>query len=207
MLDCIGFAEPAKRPYALRLGWARKIWAMAFTLVLRPADDNLEKWAAKIDAVVRDKTLATAGMRAINHTGAKAFTRVRRELAGQTSAPREIITNSLKALKASTETLEYRITASGKALSLRHFRPRQFRAGVRAKVWGRLQTYPGTFIVHSIHGHVFRREGRSRLPIKILYGPNIAKEVVKDKTREGFEAVAAELAPRMEHEIRRLLKL
>jgi hypothetical protein len=52
-------------------------------------------------------------------------------------------------------------------------------------------------------GNVFWREGKARLPIKKIAGPNVPKELVKDETAAAFDAtVRANLQRRVEHEVR-----
>jgi hypothetical protein len=69
------------------------------------------------------------------------------------------------------------IRSSRRPIPLIEFRSaRQAGAGVRVNVWGRAQIIQGAFIATMPTGHrgVYRRKGRSRLPIKELWGPTIA---------------------------------
>lgn len=83
----------------------------------------------------------------------------------------------------------------------------QTKVGVRVKARG---SYRSAFIAKMDSGHqgVMIREGKARLPIKELYGPNPAHDVTNNP--EVFLQVLAEiiqdhLAPRVLHEIDRLL--
>lgn len=173
------------------------------------ADDVLKQFADRL-AALADGRVRVAEARALNHTGDKAYTAVRHALVEQTSASRALIDEALKKTPASTNkggstALHYEIGGSGRALPLREFGAVQFSKGVRAKVWGRLQTYRHTFIVDRLSSQVFVRTGRSRLPIRLVYGPSIAKELVKDQSLAAFEKTAKELNDRVMHELQRLL--
>ena len=146
--------------------------------------------------------------RAVNHTGRKALTAVRRALVAQTSIPRPVIVAGVSPRPArarGSSAIEFAIVGSGRRIPLKLFRARQTKSGVTAKVWGGPKEFPSAFIVRSLGSHVFRRAGRSRLPIKRLFGPSIANEMIKDQSLSAFERVAAELSGRIDHEINRLL--
>lgn len=169
-------------------------------------DEAIENFANAI-ASLTDGRVRKAEMRALNHTGDKAYTAVRKALIQQTSASRALIDQALKKKLASEAggagggSMRYEIEGKGHAIPLRDFGARQFTKGTRAKVWGRLQTYAHTFIVPGLGGQVFKREGKSRLPIKVVYGPKLSSEVVKGESKAAFEKVAQELSARLAHEI------
>ena len=91
-------------------------------------------------------------------------------------------------MRSSFSNLTYTIEARGDYLGLSHFSPRQFGYGVRAKPWGRRQKFDRAFLVGSLGNNAVVREGRARFPIRKLYGPAIPNEMLKDATREVFEA-------------------
>ena len=65
--------------------------------------------------------------------------------------------------------------------------------------------FPHTFIVPSLGGQVFVREGKGRLPIRKLWGPSLPKELVRDTVPAAFKEVAKEeFAGRVLHEVNRL---
>lgn len=180
--------------------------AQDLQVILQAKDDLLDRFTAMVERLGAGK-LRQAEVRALNHVGAKALTAVKRALIAQTSLPRAAVEAGLAAQKASkANTEEFRIVGTGKRASLRSFAPHQFAAGVRVKIWGRFQRYPHTFIVSSLgEGQVFRRVGKSRYPIKKLWGPGIGSELVKDQSKAAFEKVATELEPRLRHEMERIL--
>lgn len=154
--------------------------------------------------------------RAANYEGRRAFVRVKRALRKQSSIPNAIVQRSVKFLPAATRAggrVEVAIHGSGRELSLKMFGARQFKAGVRARVWGQLQMYPGGFmgpkpgaIAAKLKGHAFVREGKSRLPISKMFGPSIAKEIVKDESAQAFYASAPRIVDRVGKEIAAVLR-
>lgn len=125
---------------------------------------------------------------ALNKEGRKAYTAHRRALVRQTSIPRSSINAAVKFRQATRATFETRTTGHGRHLPLSLFGARQFSYGVRAKVWGKAQTYKSAFIVNRYAGNVFKRTSKARLPIERLWGPSIPVEMLKDKAFAAWEA-------------------
>ena len=183
--------------------------------VIYPADAVLARFTNQIEGLGSKAEPALA--RAVNRTVDMVYTRTVRALVKQTSAPRAVVVAATRKRYASTRggggAIEGAIVATGKELSLKVFKPRQFQSGVKATVWGKRQLFPGTFmgprpgaIAPKLRGHVFARTSKARLPIKKLYGPSIPKEMVKDQSAATFQSEApAILARRIEHELGRLL--
>jgi hypothetical protein len=48
---------------------------------------------------------------------------------------------------------------------------------------------------------VYAREGKDRLPIRQLWGPNLGREVIRDQSREAFERIAPKLQPAIERAV------
>lgn len=153
------------------------------------------------------RNIKPALARAINHTGNKARTQVGRALVKQVGAKYGVIKDALTTRPASPSSPVYRIIAKGGYISLKRFGARQTRLGVSAAPWGKRRVFPHTFIVPSLGGHVFERKGKSRVPIRKLWGPAIPRELVKDQSKVAFETtVAAELPRRLEHEVTAILR-
>jgi hypothetical protein len=145
--------------------------------------------------------------RAINHTGDKATTQVRRTLARQVGLKYGRIKEATRTFKAAVGRLVYRITSRGGYTSLKEFGARTTLRGVSAAPWGKRRVFPHTFIVASLGGHVFERTTSKRFPIRKLWGPAIPAEMVKDQTKAAFEStVANELPTRLDHEIGAILE-
>jgi len=143
--------------------------------------------------------------RALNHTGQKVHTEVRRRIAQRTSAPVRAITQygALKTVRATAGALEFQIRSTGKGIPLKVFAAEQGPKGVRVTAWGKRYLIPHAFMVASMGGHVFWRTSRSRLPIRKPTGPSIPKELVKQYVEQAMnQIVSRDLPPRLEHEIR-----
>ena len=171
---------------------------------------DLDQQRILFEAMVRragEENAKRAFSRALTHEGRKTYTAVRRELRQQTSIPRAVITAGTKFKPSTVSTLRTVIEGRGSELPLRHFAPKQFKFGVRAKVWGEFQRYPSAFLVRAYNGDAFVRQGKARFPIKRMWGPSIAKELVKDDTRDTFERSGQDVADRAMHELSRILKV
>ncbi|WP_407926001.1 hypothetical protein, partial [Cochlodiniinecator piscidefendens] len=111
-------------------------------------------------------------------------------------------------------SLEGAVYASGIPLPLKLFRPKQFKWGVRVKLWNETRRLEGMFIYAGHYrsgkfaagGHVFQRVTTKPLPIQLQTGPAVPTEMVKDRSKDVFEETVAEMLPRrVAHEIGRLL--
>ncbi len=170
------------------------------------------------DAVskVDGKTGRTAYRRAVNHTGRKAFTVVKRAVSKQVglSQARIVALGKLKKFLARGSNLDFVIHSSGQHLSLKEFKPHQTVKGTKASPWGTRRVFEGAFmgprpgaVSASLGGHVFVRAGKARLPIKRLWGPAVPKEIVHDESATTFNnTVSANLPARFAHEVRVLTK-
>ncbi len=185
--------------------------AVAFTY----GDDVLRRYHNQI-AVIGEGRARPALARALNRVTTMARTRVVREIARSSSIKRSIVTRAVRQRGAShtgSGPLESVIFATGRPISLKHFAARQLSYGVRAKVFGKWQRFPGAFmgprpgtIAPSLNGHVFVRTTRARLPIEMLYGPSVPQELTRAAARQAFESVIASHLPlRVSHELGRLL--
>lgn len=162
------------------------------------------------------KSASGAVARAINHTGDKARTAMIRSLTAQTGLKRKTIVKALKQVgRAGAGSPAYVIRSRGGDISLRYFAARETRPGVTAAPWGKRRLYPGTFIkggrfpnrvALSLNGQVFRRSGKSKLPIqKVKSGVYIPAEMVKGATLDAFNGtVASSLPVRIAHELARI---
>ena len=140
---------------------------------------------------------------ALNKEGRKSFTQMRRVLAQHTSIPRGAVNAAMSFRTASRATLSTVTAGSGRSLPLSFFGAKQFSYGVRAKIWGRAQTFPSAFVVARYGGGVFKRTGAKRFPIEQLWGPAVPVEMLRD------DAYAAwtDQHPRVLEESARLIEL
>ena len=144
-------------------------------------------------------------VRVLNRAGDQAATALGRQLAKETGLGVRQVRDSMRAKRASQYDLVYVIIVSGGAVPLSEFAPRETRKGVSANPWGKRRVFPGTF--QGVAGaRVFRRVGKSRLPIKQLYGPDLAKEVDRGQSVDVVTNVVQEaFSKRIAHEVSRLL--
>jgi hypothetical protein len=153
--------------------------------------------------------------RAMNYEGRKAFTAVKRALRVQTSIKYSAINQSVKFMKSSARgaTLETAIVGRGNYLTLKYFSPKQLKSGVSAKVWGKRQRFKGAFgapgspAAAKLHGTPHKRIGKKRFPIKPLYGPNLAIEMVRDNPPKVFLVSSEQIAARIAAEIAAVLRI
>ena len=140
---------------------------------------------------------------ALNKEGRKSFTQLRRSLSVQSSIPRGAVSAATRFKSASRSTMFTVTSGTGRHLPLSFFGPKQFSYGVRAKIWGRAQTFRSAFVVKRYGGGVFKRTGRARFPIEQLWGPAVPVEMLRN------EAYAAwtDQHPRVLKESARLIAL
>ncbi|WP_051202688.1 hypothetical protein [Sediminimonas qiaohouensis] len=183
-------------------------------------DQNAMRFQEAVGVLGSSAKAHKAFRRAINHTGGKAHTQVRRTLAKQMGLTQKRLRQlgALQTRRANYHALEYTITGSGKELSLKEFGAKQFKFGVRARPWGQTRRYPGAFIFAGnwrsgqpvAYGHVFKRRGGfseksgRNNAIEKMWGPSVPKELVRDASVKAFETTAKDLGPRIRHEMSRL---
>jgi len=181
-------------------------------------DDILRNFGNQIGALGKGEA-HKALARAVNRVTKTVEGRVARAIAKQSSIKTAVIRKAIKTQQVSPninhgQAIEGRIIATGRPIPLDDFGARQFTWGVRAKVWGRVQRFPGTFIFAGTYrsgnpvgnGHVFHRTTLDSHPIEILYGPSVPEEMVKDESAKVFQSTVAMMLPvRIAHEIGRLL--
>jgi hypothetical protein len=181
-------------------------------LVIKDLDQTRIRYEAMVQRLgAREANLAFA--RALTKEGGKTFTAVKKVLHKQTTIPKGLISASMKFKGATRNSLQTIISGTGSELPLRLFGAKQFSYGVRAKVWGKTQTYPGNFmgprpgvIATRLQGNVYHRTSRKRLPIRMTFGPSIPKEMLKDATIAAFENSGNNVMDRAMHELSRILK-
>lgn len=153
--------------------------------------------------------------RAINHTGDKALTQMRRVLVDQTGLKRNILVRAVKGTKAFGPR-GYVIRSRGGDIRLQFFGARETRKGVSAAPWNERRIYAGTFTeggrfpnrkALNLGGVVLKRVGKGRKPLKtIRSGLFIAKEMVSGQSEAAFYAtVDRDLPGRIAHELYRVL--
>lgn len=140
---------------------------------------------------------------ALNKEGRKSFTTMRRALSLQSSIPRSAVNAAMRFKVATRATLATTTAGSGRHLPLSVFGAKQFSYGVRAKIWGRAQTFRSAFVVNRYGNGAFKRKGKARFPIEQLWGPAVPVEMLRDEAHVAW----SDQHPRVLRESERLIGL
>ena len=148
------------------------------TMQIRFSDNNHIRFSDAVAMLGDAKQAHSAFRRAINHTGDKVRTKTFRALAKQVGIPvgRMKKSNTVSAERANRDRLTYTLKSTGQHLSVKEFRPTQFKSGVKASPWGDRKTFGSTFMFAGNKssgklvggGHVFNRTSTASFPIKQL---------------------------------------
>lgn len=193
---------------------------MSSAVTMTWSGDGIPRLVAAVSVLAGEQRLKALS-RAVNHTGDKAFTVVKRTVARQVGITQSdlIRRNALLKRKASPTSggITYEIKSTGAYIPLKDFKARQTGKGVSAAPWNQRKTFKGMFIVPSLGSHVFMRvgpkvvmtkgryKGRKRQRIVKRWGGSVPKELVKAETAAAFMAVvSSSLPPRVEHEVRQI---
>ena len=181
-------------------------------------DDILQRFGNQLGAV-GEKEGHKALARAVNRVTNTVHGRVIGAVAKQSSIPKRIVAGTVKkrlVKPGSGAALEGEVWATGKPLSLKVFGAKQFSWGVRAKVWGQFQRYPGWFIYGGHYrsgkpvgsGHVFARLSSKSHPIELKDGPSVPEELIRGESERIFHRTVQDMLPRrVAHELGRILHI
>ncbi|WP_276200587.1 hypothetical protein [Chelatococcus sp. XZ-Ab1] len=153
---------------------------------------------------VAEKDARRIFMRALNRGGDQARTQVRRSLVRQTGIVYGKIRQAVTEDRATPNNLAYSLIAVGEETNLSLFGARQGKRGVSAAPWRMRRVFKGTFIVPTYGGRVFKRTTNERGPLEALFGPNIAREMMRSPTINEWDQVGPFVLNRVEHELMRL---
>lgn len=173
--------------------------------IIITSDGGYKKYGKALEAI-GNRDAKRVFSRALNRGGDQGRTQVKRSLVSQTGIKYGMINKAVKTVRAHPNKLEYSLIADGTETNLNLFNARQGKKGVSASPWKKRRVFKSTFIIPQYGGRVFKREGAERGPLEPLFGPNIAREIVKDKTGDAWRAVAPLVMNRVEHELMRLFK-
>lgn len=128
-------------------------------------------------------------------TAASVAIRQRRKLSAR------VVREAMGIKSATPSKLGASLTVTGKPIPLRDYAARQTKQGVTVAVSPgprKLVVHRGNraFILPSIGGHVFAREGKGRLPIKKLFGPSLPSTFIQAEVRRAWTATATEAMPK-----------
>lgn len=173
---------------------------------------------------LRDTAVVGATVRALNRTGEMVKTEAKRFIKERRALPARVIDRSLKLDRATRGNLVATVTVSGRPISLKHYgaagprgRPKKqnitrddhgrFTGGtgsppVTVRVTGARKVVKGGFI--GPNGHVYKREGKARKPIKVLFGPSIPTAIGAQAIKQALQNLAhSKFRERFTHEIGR----
>lgn len=189
---------------------------------LKQGDEVLERFANGLGAL-GDYRARQVMARALNRAGNPSATKVRRAIAKHTSIPYKMVEKGVVVRKAWSGTeagpgkLSFTLHSTGYRLALRHFRPVEFRYGVRAKVWGKFQRFEGAFMrggawpnrkpfeKKGMDQNVWVRTDKARLPIRRMYGPSIPGAMLDAAIVKVWRTATARLGDDIAHELDRAL--
>lgn len=169
------------------------------------ADSILSRYGNML-AAVSDGDARRAFARALNHEGDKGRTQVKRALVQVTGIKYGMIERGMATRRATQTSLEYKLEQRGNETNLNLFGARETASGVSAAPWNRRRIFKSSFIIEAYGGKVYLRVGSRRFPIRQLYGPNLAREIIKGAPAEAWEMGARSLQDRVSHELARMLK-
>ena len=183
---------------------------------VRWADQNLKRFGKKIAEL--NTRFPVVLPRIVNQVGERAKTQVIRNLTKQTGLPRATIVKAVgDPNRAHRGRLSYEMVTRGGNIRLKYLSPKETRAGVTAKPWGKRTLYPGTFMrggwwpnrvdAPALQGHVWRRLNKSGTKItQARSGMFIPTEMTTGATKAAFEKIAGPLMQqRVEAAINKLL--
>lgn len=163
------------------------------SVVIEEADNTRIMFEATVTRVGGGLAKRVFSM-AMNKVGRKNFTHVKKALVKQTSIPPRVVNRNTKFWNASVGKLETRIDGRREYLGLSYFKPKQMALGTAVHVWGKGIIYPHSFLVKKLSNNVFKRTGKSRLPIEKMFGPSIHKELMQDQSLSTWEQQLPEIA-------------
>lgn len=168
----------------------------------------------KLGNDMQRKRVPVAAARAINKTLTNVRTEASKQIRQERALKANVVKDALSISRATRSRLIGALYATGRPIPLRDYAARQTKKGVTVSVTRgqrkRVQhAGNAAFIVNKIGGNVFAREGKSRLPIKKLYGPSIPATFVKDRVmaaidRVGRDAWRRRFAEEMQFELSKL---
>lgn len=142
--------------------------------------------------------------RGINKTQNQTTTHAGREIRKrERSLTARTVNNQLYKQRATPKRLFAVIRARGKPIPLKHFKgTRVVKGRGKRRGYVTVQVIPGEKkrVQGGFQGpndHIFRRQGRKRLPIKKLYGPSVPSAFVKSSIERAMRTKAQQVGPRL----------
>ena len=172
-------------------------------LIISTRDQVLTRYGNQLAALGEGQARAALS-RALNHEGDKGRTQVKRVLVKQTGIKYSAVNKAMATVRSTPATLTYTLKARGDETNIAWFNGVQRCKGVSAAPWNKRRIFARSFIVPRF-GHAFIRTSKKRLPMRQLYGPNLARELVKDSSEGAWRSGVVNIVARVGHEIGRML--
>lgn len=147
-------------------------------LIIDAQDQVLARYGNAL-AALGEGQARTALSRALNHEGDKGRTQVKRAIVIQIGNKYGAVDKATATVRATSTTLTYTLKAHGDETNIAWFGGAQRRKDVSAAPWNKRCTFARLFIVPRFR-RAFVLTSKRRLPIRPRYGPNLARELVKD---------------------------
>jgi len=151
---------------------------------------NIERHLNKLQRRAVPKAAARAINRVIKTVQSEAARAIAKDTAFKVKEARQFL--GMK--KATWTQIEGKVIAERHSPNLIRFAAVQTKGGVKAKPYQKRRLYKHTFIANKGRT-VFVRKGRSRLPIRPIYGPSIRAEFTRDQIRRIYATKAAQRWP------------
>lgn len=160
-----------------------------------------------VERALRDipaRYLVPATVRALNKVAGNVRTAASRAIRQRRPLSAGTVNKAMQIRKATRGRLVSSLVVTGKPIPLKDYKARQTRKGVTVSVTkGTRKVIPGAFIVQKLSGHVFRRQGRKRLPIEKLVGPSLPSTFTQEQVRLAWLSVARDaMVKRTQEELR-----
>lgn len=166
--------------------------------------------------------------RAVNRAGDSARGKVVRALVSQTGLPFKVLQKAVKAKRASGvyqesgtrqifvttgSSVVYEMSSTGGDISLKFFKPVETLKGVSAVPGGQRKLFERSFMrggrfpnrkpAKGLNGHVWRRDGKDRLPLEFVdSGVIIPVEMLRGESAAVFRSTVDDVLPRrVMHEV------
>lgn len=174
-------------------------------LIIR-GDGIIQRHAAKIRGL-SEGDARKVFVPAINRGGDQVRTKVKRSLVKSTGIKYGKINQAVKTIRATRSALRYQLEARGEETNLNLFGAKQGKRGVSARPWAARRVFKSSFIVPAYGGRVFIRTSDERYPLKPLFGPNLAREMMRDPAINYWREAEGLIEARVIHEMRRLFNI
>lgn len=172
-------------------------------MLIIKGDGIIQRHAEKIKGLSEGDAIK-AFVPAINRGGDQVRTKIKRSLVKSTGIKYGKINQAVKTIRATRSALRYQLEAKGEETNLNLFGAKQGKRGVSARPWGARRVFKSSFIVPAYGGRVYVRAGDGRGPLKPLYGPNIARELMRDPAINYWREAEGLIEARLIHELGRL---